>query len=192
MLQKDNKETVKRLKEVEECLRDAGSRRDDALSRISELEALSSTLTLWNTSMEEKCNNLEVTLKQNETSALNTIKTLQSDLIEATRKQIKLREDQDLLEDECNAAKRLLVEERQISEKIKLENMILKSKFNDSRLRGATPMTFGSCNSEGNQVVMPLPLTMENVDLNNNDSHYYTDGISDLLEQLRKFTPKQL
>lgn len=172
LLSDQNWTQEQQLSMLHEHLNAATIRRQDCLTRIAELEETTSTLTEWNSSLEQQCETLTVSLRQYQQVTGQSIKELQDDLLTATKKQIHQQGEIDLLDEESMILRGALRETRDIQERLAQENAILKSKVYNIYMSGDTPLSLNTISPE-------LVPKMENVKLNSNL------GIGEILQQLK-------
>ncbi|PJF19572.1 hypothetical protein PSACC_00623 [Paramicrosporidium saccamoebae] len=162
----------KQLSVLHEHLNTATLRRQDCLTRIAELEETTSTLTEWNSSLEQQCDTLTVSLRQYQQVTGQSIKELQDDLLTATKKQIHQQGEVDLLDEENTLLRRALREAQDIQDRLVQENAILKSKMYNMCMSRDTPLSLRTTSPE-------LIPKMENVKLDSNL------GIGEILQHLK-------
>lgn len=152
--------------------------RQEGVSRIAELEATASTLTEWNTSLEQQCSTLMESLCQQREISNQVKCELQQDLLTTTKKQIDLRGEVDHMEEENIQLRRTLRESMDIQEKLAQENAILKSKmYNIATGEASAPLALSHF-----RISPELAPRMEDVDLSSQR------GIGDILKQLKMST----
>lgn len=159
-----------------------------AQSRVLELEATASTLTEWNSSLEQQCQILTESLRDHSAYAVRNKEDLQGDLLLSTQKCIHLKEELNAIDEENHALRRSLRDTTYIQKRLLQENAILKSKLYDAAMRQGA-LNVGGGTSEGissHHANIETPVNyyshmpmLENISLESKSS------ISEILSQLK-------
>lgn len=173
----DQEQTISILRSQ---LSSLSERHQECLTGIAELEETAATLMQWNSSLEQQCDTLTFSVRQQKETASQMQSDLHEDLLTATKKQINKQGEIDLLDEENTLLRRTLRESRDIQDRLSQENAILKSKiYNMYTTHSAeTPLSLSALS--GSPEMEPR---MENVKL---DSRHL--GIGDILKQLKIVT----
>jgi chromosome segregation ATPase len=104
--------------------------------RVAELADTARHLTEWNGSLEEQNKTLMAALQQHHCTTQQSRISLEDDLLVAIKRQIQLRRELDLMEEENGSLRATLREALDIQQRVRQESAILKSKLYDWTLRG--------------------------------------------------------
>jgi chromosome segregation ATPase len=114
---------------LQESLDQALEREAFLQSRVTELEAITSTLTEWNTHLEQQTHKLTFALEASNLERNQELQSLHSQIITVTEKRIEMQGDYSRLEEENVNLRNGMRELRDVQSKLLQENAILKSKL---------------------------------------------------------------